>query len=57
LDTIFREVGTEFFRNLEQITQKLAQIRCDRQQQAHLRDPVKYQAPVPWKRDTRDKPR
>jgi len=57
LDTIFRDVGTEFFRNLEQMTQKLAQKRCERQQEAHLRDPVKFRAPVPWNRDTRDKPR
>ena len=57
LDTIFRNVGTEFFKNLEQLTLRLAQISCEKQQALHLRDPVKYRAPVPWKRDTRDAPR
>ena len=39
LDTIFRDVGTEFFRNLEKMTQQLGQMRCERQQLMHMRDP------------------
>ena len=57
LETIFRDVGTEFFRNLEKMTQQLGQMRCERQQLMHMRDPARYRAPVPWTRETRDQTR
>ena len=57
LDTIFKSVGTEFFRNMEQMSQRVAQVRHAKQQADHDRDPDKYRAPVPWTQDTRDPPR
>ena len=54
LDIIFKSVGTEFFRNMEQMSQCVMQIRYRKQQADHRRDPDKHRAPVPWTPDTRD---
>ena len=57
LDTIFKTVGTEFFKHLEQLTQHREQARYDKQQEDHLRDPDRHRAPVRWTKDTRDESR
>ena len=53
LDIIFKEVGTQFFRQLEQLTKYIHDKRFNRQQADHERNPERHAAPVVWHREAR----
>ena len=50
LDTIFLEVGREFFRALEVLAQEVDRSRILRGQEAHRRNPDRNRPPLPFKR-------
>ena len=53
LNTIFRQVGTQFFRSMEQISSHLERQRVHRMAELHLRNPQRHRAPNPFKRTRR----
>ena len=53
LDTIFIDVGSEFFKNLEMMSQFLEEKRLQTGQEAHARNPDNTKPPVPFKRQRR----
>ena len=53
LDVIFKGVGTEFFRALEQISQFFENKRYNKKREKHARNPNRYAAPVLFKHTQR----
>ena len=53
LDTIFIDVGSEFFKTMEKMSQFLEQERVRKGQEAHARNPDNTRPPVPFKRQRR----
>ena len=53
LDTIFIEVGSEFFKSLEIMSQFLDEKRMQNGHVAHARNPANTRPPVPFKRQRR----
>lgn len=53
LDIIFRQIGRQFFMQLEAIAQYLDEKRVEKQQEKHEKNPEKNAAPKPWKPETR----
>ena len=49
LQTIFHDVGRQFFVHLEKIAEYFAQKRVERLQRLHDRNPIKYKAPVTFR--------
>ena len=54
LNIIFKTVGVEFFKNLEQLAQYLQQRQFNYRQREHVRDPTNNPAPVAWSKEKRD---
>ena len=53
LNVIFKEVGTQFFRSLEQIGQYVESERLQKATTRHARNPNRYRPPVPFVRCNR----
>ena len=53
LETIFVDVGTQFFRSLEALAQEADRSRMRRGNTAHLKNPDRNRPPVPFKRQRR----
>ena len=53
LDTIFTDVGMQFFRSMEAIEAYLEQCRYNRAQRNHERDPSRNPAPVAFHKTAR----
>ncbi len=53
LVVIFKDVGTQFFRSLEQITIYVENERLRKQRVRHDRNPIRHRAPRPFQRSKR----
>ena len=53
LETIFTDVGMQFFRSMESIELFLETLRNERKQRLHEKDPSRHPAPVPFRKTLR----
>lgn len=53
LNVIFKDVGSQFFRALEQMGEYVERHRVSRARARHEMNPTRYRAPVPFRRSTR----